>query len=192
MKPPRRRRSKLFPIGLVLILVGLLLGPGYGIIGMRTTGRSAGSHRLELGQPVAVELEPAMNPIHLSVDFRYGAGVDDSPRSARYTAKLSHEGASLWTHAFLHPRPGGDVDPARYSFGRTSSVMLGSVDVERDGSFEFLLEIDAHPRGRLESIDLVLRRNGWRQRPSLITAGIGLVSVGLLLALIAFVRSVFC
>jgi hypothetical protein len=176
------------PIAVLLIALGLLLGPVYYAAVRLFSGTELGSFPLQPADPqdpgadyapVVLDLTPDMGPVGLvlHVEAEWGPAHFES-LSNRYRASLTHAEQELLERT---------VELTAYNLesGRqTFHEGLGAVDIPRPGRYLFSLT----PLGEAElgdtRIGLSVRRNVREPDPRLVWSGVGALAVGIALLLL--------
>jgi hypothetical protein len=178
---------------ILLILVGLMLGPGYYAWAAFFSGGKVAEHRLgEKGarwtlpsgdvmrfsnanafKPVELELDPAMNTVGLALVFEVVGDVRVEPvRANAYQALLLGQGAPLVEKQVAISRganPGPD---------QLWSELVATVDVPSAGTYTFVLAETKPPELPLTGISLQVRRNVVRARMEVVWSGVALLVAG--------------
>jgi hypothetical protein len=178
---------------ILLILVGLMLGPGYYAWAAFFSGGKVAEHRLgEKGarwtlpsgdvmrfsnanafKPVELELDPAMNTVGLALVFEVVGDVRVEPvRGNAYQALLLAAGAPLVEKQVAISRganPGPD---------QLWSELVATVDVPSAGTYTFVLAETKPPELPLTGISLQVRRNVVRARMEVVWSGVALLVAG--------------
>jgi hypothetical protein len=178
---------------ILLILVGLMLGPGYYVWAAFFSGGKVAEHRLgEKGarwtlpsgdvmrfsnanafKPVELELDPAMNTVGLALVFEVVGDVRVEPvRGNAYQALLLAAGAPLVEKQVAISRganPGPD---------QLWSELVATVDVPSAGTYTFVLAETKPPELPLTGISLQVRRNVVRARMEVVWSGVALLVAG--------------
>ena len=178
---------------ILLILVGLMLGPGYYAWAAFFSGGKVVEHRLgEKGarwtlpsgdvmrfsnanafKPVELELDPAMNTVGLALVFEVVGDVRVEPvRGNAYQALLLAEGTPLVEKQVAISRganPGPD---------QLWSELVATVDVPSAGTYTFVLAETKPPELPLTGISLQVRRNVVRARMEVVWSGVALLVAG--------------
>ncbi len=178
---------------ILLILVGLMLGPGYYAWAAFFSGGKVAEHRLgEKGarwtlpsgdvmrfssanafKPVELELDPAMNTVGLALVFEVVGDVRVEPvRGNAYQALLLAAGAPLVEKQVAISRganPGPD---------QLWSELVATIDVPSAGTYTFVLAETKPPELPLTGISLQVRRNVVRARMEVVWSGVALLVAG--------------
>lgn len=191
-----------FPV--LLILVGLVLGPGYYAWAAFFSGGSVGEHRLgEKGarftlpsgdvmrfsnantfQPVELALDPAMNTVGLALVFEVVGDVHIEPvRSNAYRAHLLVGGSPLVEKQVTIGRGTSQGPDQRWS------ELIATVDVPSAAAYTFVLEETRPPELPLAGISLQVRRNVVRARMELVWSGVAMLVAGVVAFFVATRRS---
>ena len=178
---------------LLLIVVGLVLGPGYYAWTAFFSGRLVSEHRLaEKGarwtmpngdvmrfsnanafKPVELALDPAMNTVGLVLVFEVVGDVHVEPvRSNAYRAHLLVEGSPLVEKQVTIGR-GTSQGP-----DQRRSELVATIDVPGAATYTFVLEETRPPELPLAGISLQVRRNVVRARMEVVWSGVALLVAG--------------
>jgi hypothetical protein len=178
---------------LLLIVVGLVLGPGYYAWTAFFSGRLVSEHRLaEKGarwtmpngdvmrfsnanafKPVELALDPAMNTVGLVLVFEVVGDVRVEPvRGNVYQALLLADGSPVLEKQ-VSIRRGANPGP-----DQRWSELVATIDVPAAGAYTFVLEEVAPPELPLAGIGLQVRRNVVRARMEVVWAGVALLVAG--------------
>jgi hypothetical protein len=184
----------------LLILGGLVLGPGYYAWAAFYSGRLVAEHRLgEKGarftlpsgdvmrfssanayRPVELALDPAMNTVGLVLVFEVVGDVHVEPvRGNAYRTLLLADGDPLVEKQVTISRganPGPD---------QRRSELVATVDVPRAGTYTFVLEETRPVELPLRSIGLEVRRNVVRARMDVVWAGVAMLTAGVVAFFVA-------
>jgi hypothetical protein len=180
---------------ILLILVGLVLGPGYYAWATFASGSKVVEQRLgEKGgrwtlpsgdvmrfskanafKPVELALDPAMNTVGLVLVFEVVGDVRMEPvRSNAYQALLLADGTSVVEKQVTIGR-GTELGP-----DQRRSELVATVDVPAPGTYTFVLEESAPPELPLAGITLEVRRHVVRARMEVVWLGVALLVAGVL------------
>jgi hypothetical protein len=189
---------------ILLILVGLLLGPGYYAWASFFSGGKVAEHRLgEKGarwtlpsgdvirfsnanafKPVELALDPAMNTVGLALVFEVVGDVRVEPvRGNAYRALLLADGNPLVEKKVTLSR-GTNPGPDQHW-----SELVATVDVPSAGTYTFVLAETAPAELPLAGITLQVRRNVVRARMEVVWTGVALLVAGIVAFFVATRRS---
>jgi hypothetical protein len=179
---------------ILLILAGLLLGPGYFAWAAFFSGGKVAEHRLgEKGarwtlpsgdvmrfsnanafKPVELQLDPAMNTVGLALVFEVVGDVRVEPvRGNAYQALLLADGTPLVEKRVAISRGTNPGPDQRWS------ELVATIDVPSAGTYTFVLEETEPPELPLTGISLQVRRNVVRVRMEVVWAGVALLVAGI-------------
>lgn len=182
-------------LSIVLVLLGLLLGPGYyawsaffsggkvaayklGEKGTRWTLPSGDVMRFSMAnayEPVELALEPQMNTVGLVLVFEVVGDVRVEPvRGNAYRALLLADGAPM-VQKQVSIRRGSNPGP-----DQRWSELAATFEVPHAGKYVFVLEETAPPELPLAGVTLEVRRNVVRPMMQLVWAGVALLVAGVL------------
>lgn len=182
-------------LALALILMGVVLGPGYYALTAFFSGSKMLEQRLgekgsrfTLGsgdvlhfssanafQPVEVDLDPAMNTVGLALVFDVVGDVHMEPvRANVYRAMLISNGTPLLEKAVTLSR-GTSQGPDQQRWEEVATL-----DVPAAGKYVFVLQEAKTPELPVNGITLEVRRNVARVRMEFVWAGVMLIVVGVL------------
>ena len=178
----------------LLILVGLGLGPGYYAWAAFFSGARVAEHRLgDKGErwtlpsgdvmrssnantfkPVEIPLDPAMNTVGIALVFEVVGDVRVEPvRGNAYQALLLADGNPLVQKRVTISRGTSQGPDQRWS------ELVATVDVPSARTYTFVLEETSAPELPLTGISLQVRRNVVRARMELVWAGVALLVAGI-------------
>lgn len=179
---------------ILLILIGLMLGPGYYAWASFFSGGKVAEHRLgEKGslftlpsgdvmrfsnanafQPIELALDPAMNEVGLVLVFEVVGDVRVEPvRGNAYRALLLANGEPLLQKQVNISRGSSQGPDQRWS------ELVATIDVPHPGTYTFVLEETKPPELPLAGITLQVRRNVLRARMDVVWSGIALLVAGI-------------
>jgi hypothetical protein len=182
-------------VGPMLLMVGLLLGPGYYIVAKYLSGEPGQTFTLteraarwtladgtilhfarhQAYRPVAIELDPNMNRIGFELKFEF------APAQASASAAASEEYAATLLQAdqpilqrtvTLHAEPGS-----------ARKVDAGSIEVYYPGSYTFILEGPDSPKVPVAQVVLQVRQKIEPLSLPFFVGGLVVLVVGLALSL---------
>ncbi|MET0217447.1 MAG: hypothetical protein ABW205_05885 [Burkholderiales bacterium] len=178
---------------ILLVMLGLALGPGYYAWTSFFSGGKVAEHRLgEKGarwtlpngdvmrfskgnafEPVELALDPAMNPVGLVLVFEVVGDVRMEPvRGNEYHALLLADALPV-VEKQVTIRRGTEQGPNQHR-----SELVATLDVPAAGKYDFVLEETASPELPLAGITLEVRRNVLRPDMDLVWAGVALLVAG--------------
>jgi hypothetical protein len=182
-------------IPIVLLVVGLVFGPGYYAWAAFFSGATVAEYRLgEKGtrwtlsngdvmhfsnsnafKPVEVALDPAMNMVGLALIFEVVGDVRAEPvRGNAYQALLLAAGTPLVAKQ-VTIRRGTEQGPDQRWL-----ELVATVDVPAAGTYTFVLKETATPELPLAGISLQVRRNVVRARMEVVWTGVALLVAGVI------------
>lgn len=185
---------------ILLILIGLVLGPAYyawasffsggkvaelrlGEKGTRFTLPSGDVMRFSNAnafQPVELALDPAMNTVGLVLVFEVVGDVRVEPvRGDAYQALLLANGHPLLQKQVSISRGSHQGPDQRWS------ELVATIDVPHPGTYTFVLEEAKPPELPLAGITLQVRRNVVRARMEVVWSGVALLVAGILSVFLA-------
>jgi hypothetical protein len=173
-------------MGTALIALGLVFGPAYYIYARFFSGvlvasfrfdmeespslskpKSAKASLLRVSEPVAVPLNPQMDPVRLTLKLR---GHWDTrlvgPVRNRYRARLAHGDALISERVFEVAAAGPDPGSQVYR------KVLATLRVPREGDYVFLLEEIAEPEMVASDFQLEVRSNIQYPEMRIVMAGL--------------------
>jgi hypothetical protein len=181
---------------LVLIVLGLLLGPGYYAFCEYISGEEAGRYELQdradrwtlpdgsiqrfsghlAYRPVILDLTPERNDIRLQLTFH--AGLDSAAAENHYQATLFD---------LDQPVLQREVQVS-LSAGKSASATVATVPVRQPSDHIFLLEEVGPQKAAVTHVTLLVSQNVERLVPSLAWTGIGMLVLGGALLAFPFTR----
>ena len=177
-------------IALAVMVVGLLLGPGYLAYCWFLSGSTVGTHQLSTKHPLTLHLSSEMSPIRFLVvpTFAFDSPAQER-REGRYLAVLARDAEPIWEeHISVTPpaRKGGTADKgSRIRFLPKSAQLqspLRTFSVDRAGDFTLTVRDESIRPVRGVKLVLHIRRN-------VASANLAIVIPGFLIMLIgAFLR----
>ena len=197
------------PISAMLLLIGLVAGPGYYFYCTSFSGSpleqvtvfSQDASSLKLGDmtvqrsgsnakwnsPVTLELAPEMNPISVDAKIQYMKPASGGTKRTQYAAKLSGNGKTLWEKTFsvsakMDQKDGNTVKIDKVMIPKlTTSIKRFSI--EEPGSYTLDIEQKGEHDLAVAKLDLDLRKNVIVPNMKVVMAG----GISLLLAIAGFV-----
>lgn len=169
------------PLPLVLIAIGLLLGPGYFLYARYLTGTAVGSYPLGVAapfQPVALALRPEMSPVRLilRLSAEHGPSYTGTPAPAprnRYRAVVTRAGEVIAQADFT--LVSNTIESSFQEFGE----VLATFEVAAAAEYRVALESAAEPQMRVTAASLEVRRNVQDPDLRVVWAGVALLGVAL-------------
>ena len=163
-------------IGLTVLLLALLGGPGYFVYlkywsGQRVVLAPVGADL----RPIAVVLAPEMDPVRVIMHWRYDTLVIQQSFQNRYTAALVRNGQLIARSEFSVSAPSGDKTPAT-----SSSAAILDARINEAGEYVFTLAEPSKPALDLQDIEIEFRRNAVDPPLAALWGGIGLAVIAAL------------
>ena len=196
-------------ISTILLLLGMIAGPGYffycssfsGSSLDRITVFSQDVSSLKLGNmtmqssgsnakwnsPVTLELTPEMNPISMNAHIRYMKPASGGMKRTRYRAELTKNEEKLWEETFSVSAKKEKADQKTVSIGdamlpkMTTPIKLFSI--EESGQYTLRIEQKGEHEIAVAKLDMALRRNVIVPNMKIVMAG----GIALLLAITGFI-----
>lgn len=179
-----------------MLLLGLLLGPGYGVYTQFYSGENIGVYKIypqenarlqhsdvsnQSNHSFLITLDPSMNPVRLVAVYFYRKDFSISMnRRSDFLVSLSLNGDSLWTKAFSL-----SVNKESNQTGsRNASESIITFNVGEAG--EYLLDVSA---GDLQTVSLIGLRVVARKNVS--TINIPVMVFGIILSLFGFISLLY-
>lgn len=174
---------------ILLIVLGVLFGPGYYAYCVFLSGRTAQTHMLTeraerwtlpdgsiqrtrsglAFKPLALALDPGMNQIQFRFTFRAGPVPAGASGTNEYGVSVTFMDTPLVEHNL---RVG-------LSAGQTATAALPPLDISAPGDYAFLLQEIGTPAVPVTQVELELRRDVERLNPMVVSIGITLIAAGL-------------
>ena len=188
-------RGALVGLGVVSMVVGGIVGPGYYWYCTQLSGERVGKYSLWRSgkappawvemkgapppySPVALELHPGMNPVgFIWAGTSSVVSTFDRP-SNHYRAVLYLDSHKLMVEDFsvsFNDKESGGL--------RITWIPIGAIDVPRAGTYRFVLEDSTHPRLSFSDMHIEVRRNVVRPNIAVALGGGALALAGLFLAI---------
>jgi len=188
-------------LAILLILLGLALGPAYFVYCQYFSGARVASFPVaERGsawtlpggltlrfqthaafKPVTVVLDPGMTPVGFVVNAQFAADTTArTSRSNRYHATVYLDGAPVMEKAFALSHAGGR-NPEHVSH----SMALGTLAVARAGQYTLVIEERGRQEIALSGIGVEVRRNVRSPVMATVWAGVALIVLGIAAAIAA-------
>jgi hypothetical protein len=184
----------------MLLMVGLLLGPGYYIVAKYLSGEPGATLMLtdraarwtlpdgtilhfvrgQAYRPVAIELDPNMNRIAFELRFEF------APAQGSAAARASEEYAATLLQAdqpILQRTLTVDAES-----GTTRKLDVGSIEVYYPGSYTFILEGPDSPRVPVSKVTVQVRHKIEPLSLPFFVGGLVVLVVGLALSLQPYLR----
>jgi hypothetical protein len=172
------------PVTLVLLALGLLVGPGYFLYARHLTGTVVGTYPLATAQgggfqSVAISLSPDMSPVRviLRLSAEHGPSVVGTPTAAprnRYRAVVSRGGQAV-------AETGVELvsSTIESSFQEFASV-VATLEVGTAGEHLVQIEGVGEPQMQATAASLELRRNATDPDMRVVWTGVALIGVALM------------
>jgi hypothetical protein len=177
------------PLTLAVLVIGLLLGPGYFLYARHLTGAVVGTYPVATAaggrlEPVLLSLSPDMSPVRLilRVSADHGPSYTGAPTAAprnRYRAAVTREGQVVAESVFELV-----ANTLESSFQEFAEV-LATLRIDAPGAYGVQIEETGKPQMRVTAASLELRRNARDPNMRLVWAGAALLGAGLLALLFA-------
>lgn len=184
----------------MLLMVGLLLGPGYYIVAKYLSGEPGAIFTLtdraarwtladgtilhfvrgQAYRPIAIELDPKMNRIGFELGFEFAPGQGSAAAHANeeYAATLLQADQPILQRTqVVAAKP-----------GTTRKIDVGSIEVYYPGSYTFILEGPASPRVPVAKVTVQVRQKIEPLSLPFFVGGLVVLVVGLALSLEPYVR----
>lgn len=175
--------------GIALLVIGLVLGPGYYVYSHFLSGKEASSHPLTVQkeasgnrfEPVQIELSPSMGKIGLILRFQTEHGPVMTPTQMpqnAYRAILKSGSRTVLDHPFTLTSNSPEHQ-ALLNYSEAMPVF------QADSSGVYLLEISQTGEAgmNLISADVQVRQGVVEPSNTLMTAGLGMLAAGVVLLL---------
>jgi hypothetical protein len=182
----------------MLLMVGLLLGPGYYIVAKYLSGEPGATLTLtdraarwtlpdgtilhfirgQAYRPIAVELDPNMNRIAFELKFEF------APAQGGAASRATEEYAATLLQAdqpILQRNLAVDAEP-----GTTRQIDAGSIEVYYPGSYTFILEGPNSPRVPASKVTVQVRHKVEPLSLPFFVGGLVVLVVGLALSLVPY------
>lgn len=163
----------------LLILAGLVAGPGYYLYARYFTGALVAEHLLAVladaqvaRHSPAVRLEPDMSPVRfvLRVSAEHGPSHEGAPRN-RYRALIQRDGATVAESDFEL------VSTTLESSVQEHAQVLATLAVAQAGDYRLALEDTAQPQMRVTALRLEVRRNVHEPDKRVVWGGVALLAL---------------
>ena len=170
------------PVALALLVIGLVLGPGYFVYAKFFSGGSAGTYPLTPRsggfEPVAFSLVPEASPARLvlRLSVQYGP---------------SHDGASVPRNRYLTTVTRGGAQVAESPFELVANSVessfqelvwdLATLEVADPGEYRLTLEEISPPGMQVTGASVELRRNVLTADLRVVWAGAGLIALAVVM-----------
>ncbi|MGA7179681.1 MAG: hypothetical protein WBX11_08870 [Thiobacillaceae bacterium] len=176
--------------GIVLLIIGVILGPGYYIYTRFYTGREITELPLEFsagpdGRPVAIarfDLLPVMGPVTviLNLTISYGPTLTppNTPRN-RYRARITLNGTTILSQPFTLKATQVEATPAQV-FKHSLPVM----SIKTPGEYRLELAQDGEAEMEIKQASVQVRAGVHYLNTTLLAVGIVLLSAGVYVILI--------
>lgn len=172
--------------GIILLILGLLLGPGYYVYTRFFSGDVVATQPLPLArdgagerfEPVLLSLAPEMQPIGLVLRFTVSHGPTIQPTytpRSDYRARLLDGERVILDQRFSLQSPEVESTPSRV-FQHALPVLA----IEHAGSYRLTVDAEGEPQMTVHSADVQVRANVREPDLQLVAVGAALVAVGLL------------
>ncbi len=174
------------PVALALLVLGLLLGPGYFVYAKFFSGTAAASHPLVPRQggfePVTFTVAPEASPLRLvlRLSVQYGPSHDGAsvPRN-RYRAVVSRGGVSVSEREV--ELVANSVESSFQEFAWD----LATLEVAGPGEYRLSLEETSPPGMQVTGASVALRRNVMDPDLRVVWAGAGLIGLAVAVLILA-------
>lgn len=192
-------RGALVGLGVVLLVGGAIVGPGYYWYCTQFSGEPVGKYPLSRSgkapppgwdetkspprpySPLALELHPGMNTVGFIWAGTASGVFTDRPYN-HYRAALSLDDREVMVEEF------SVSFSDRESRGiRTTWTSIGAIEVPRAGTYRFVLEDARHPRISFSHMHIEVRRNVVRPNIAVALGGSAAAMAGFLLVLVVLV-----
>jgi len=183
-----RRRKTTGWVGLVMLVVGIVAGPGYMWFATQQSGSLVAEYELQLDRPVALQLTAEMNPIGLLVQFRTDVRMQSTRVTHAFIGALESEGAPLWEEPCrYHTEPKRPQEGSGVRIGSGEGgvlrVSVHTFETDRSRECSFTLrdsESSLHDLDMINTKDLrlIVRRNVWRHSVPVTATGLVLAILG--------------
>jgi hypothetical protein len=165
------------PAALVLLALGLALGPGYFLYAKYLTGAGVGTYPLDGAPgggfaPVAMTLEPGMSPVRLvlRLSAEHGTGYPPAPRNG-YRAVVTGSTGTVATSTFEL------VSSTFESSFQELGHVVATFEVPAAGEYRVGIEAAGEPQMRVTAAAVEVRRNV--REPDLRVVWTGAALIGL-------------
>jgi len=174
--------------GIVLLILGLLLGPGYYVYTRFFSGDLIATQPLPVDaagqrfEPVLLRLVPDMQPVGLVLRFTVSHGPTIQPTytpRSDYRVRLLDGERAVLDHRFSLQSPEVESTPSR-----VFQHALPVLPVERPVSYRMELSAENEPQMQVHSADVQVRAHVREPDLKLVAAGVALAVIGFLVTML--------
>lgn len=174
---------------ILLVVLGVLFGPGYYAYCVFLSGKTVQTHvlteraerwtlpdgsiqRTRSGlafKPLALALDPGMNQLQFRFTFHAGAAPAGASGANEYGVSITFMDTPLVEHNLR----------VELSAGQTATATLPPLEISAPGDYAFLLQEIGTPAVPVTQVELELRRDIERFNPMVMSIGVTLIAGGL-------------
>ena len=193
----------------ILLLLGILAGPGYFLYCSVFSGssldritvftqdvsslklgnvtlKSSGSNA-KWNSPATLELSPEMNPISMNAHIRYMKPSSGGMKRTEYRVELIKNKKTLWEEMFSVSASKEKKDKKTIHIGSAmlpkTTLLIKSFSIEESGQYQLRIKQKGKSDIAVAQLDMVLRRNVIVPNMKIVIAG----GIALLLAITGFI-----
>jgi hypothetical protein len=196
-------------ISIILLLLGLIAGPGYFFYCSSFSGSSLDQisvfsqdvSSLKLGNvtlqssgsnarwnsPVTIELTPEMNPISVNAKIQYMKPASGGMKRTGYRAELKKDEKKLWEETFTVSAKKEKKDEKSISIGGAMlpkmTIPIKSFSIEESGQYTLSIQQKGEHDIAVANLDVGLRRNVILPNMKIVISG----GIALILAVLGFI-----